>query len=76
MQKPLLGSICATRISTVFNPVAGTCGRETGLTKTLGELATVLGAVSLIVCQYFKFSDLFEEISAIAGTVDNESERE
>jgi hypothetical protein len=28
----------------------------------------------MIVCQYFKFSDLFEELSAIVGTGENESE--
>jgi hypothetical protein len=53
---------------------AGGVYQPEGLKNTLGELATVLGAVSLIVCQYFKFSDLFEEISAIVRTSDNESE--
>jgi hypothetical protein len=47
-----------------------------GLKNTLGELATVLGSVSLIVCRYFKFSDLFGEISAIVRTTDNGSESE
>ncbi len=53
---------------------AGGVYQPEGLKNTLGELATVLGSVSLIVCRYFKFSDLFEEVSSIVGTADNESE--
>ena len=52
---------------------AGGVYQPEGLKNALGELATVLGSVSLIVCQYFKFSDLFDDISAIVGTADNES---
>ena len=53
---------------------AGGVYQPEGLKRTLGELATVLGSVSMIICQYFRFSDLFEELSAIVGTADNESE--
>ncbi len=38
---------------------AGGVYQPEGLKNTLGELATVLGSVSLIICRYFKFSDLF-----------------
>jgi hypothetical protein len=51
----------------------GVCQPE-GLKNTLGELATVLGSVSLIVCEYFKFSDLFEKISALVESAGDESE--
>jgi hypothetical protein len=53
---------------------AGGVYQPEGLKNTLGELATVLGSVSLIVCRYFKLSDLSEEISAIVDTADNEVE--
>lgn len=39
--------------------------QQEGLERTLGELATVLGLVSMIVCKYFAFSDLFDEPSSI-----------
>jgi hypothetical protein len=55
---------------------AGGAYQPDGLRNTLGELATVLGSVSLIVCRYFKFFDLFEEISTIVGTGDKESEKD
>jgi hypothetical protein len=41
-----------------------------GLKKTLEELATILGQVSMIVCKYFEFSDLFKELCAIQGSAD------
>jgi hypothetical protein len=53
---------------------AGGVYQPEGLNNTLGELATVLGSVSLMVCAYFKFSDLFEEISAIVRIADDKSE--
>jgi hypothetical protein len=53
---------------------AGGVYQPEGLKNALGELATVLGSVSLLVCGYFKFSDLIEETSEIVGTADNESE--
>jgi hypothetical protein len=52
---------------------AGGVYQVQGLEVTLSELATVLGAVSLIVCRYFKFSDLFDEISAIVNSTQDES---
>ncbi len=36
-----------------------------GLNSTLEELATVLASVAMIVCGYFKFSDLLAEITAV-----------
>lgn len=39
--------------------------QEQGLDAALGELATVLTSVAMIVCRYFKFSDLFDEISTL-----------
>lgn len=45
-----------------------------GLKKSLNELATVLSSVSMIVCKYFGFSDLFGEIRAIAKPVGVQSE--
>ena len=39
--------------------------QEQGLDAALGELATVLTSVAMIVCRYFKFSDLFDEISRL-----------
>lgn len=52
---------------------AGGVYQPEGLKNTLGELATVLGSVSMIVCQYFNFSDLFEQLSEIVGSADDES---
>lgn len=52
---------------------AGGVYQPEGLMMTLGELATVLGSVSLIVCGYFKLNDLFDEISAILQTADDGS---
>jgi hypothetical protein len=37
--------------------------QEHGLDAALDELATVLTSVAMIVCRYFKFFDLFDEIS-------------
>ena len=45
-----------------------------GLNNTLGELATVLASVAMIVCGYFKFSDLLAEISAFVKSA-NEGPR-
>jgi hypothetical protein len=39
--------------------------QKDGMKKAFSELATVLCFVAMIVCRYFKFDDLFEEISAI-----------
>ncbi len=39
--------------------------QEQGLDAALSELATVLTSVAMIVCRYFKFSDLFDEISTL-----------
>jgi hypothetical protein len=39
--------------------------QEEGLTTTLGELATVLASVAMLVCGYFKLNDLLAEITAI-----------
>jgi hypothetical protein len=44
-----------------------------GLKRTLEELATVLGSVSMLVCKYFNFSDLFEEICAVAKSANGEA---
>lgn len=52
---------------------AGGVYEPEGLKNTLGEPASVLGSVSLIVCQYFKLSDLFDEISALVGAADYSS---
>ena len=37
--------------------------QEEGFNNVLDELATVLASVAMIVCRYFKFTDLFDEIS-------------
>src|SRR6266446_3806804 len=34
-----------------------------GLAKSINELATVLGFIAMLICGYFKFDDLFTEIS-------------
>jgi hypothetical protein len=49
---------------------AGGIYQPEGFRKTLAELATVLGAVSMIVCEYFKFPDLFQEICALIDSAD------
>ncbi len=51
---------------------AGGVYQPEGLRTTFGELATVLGAVALIVCGYFKFDDLFKEISGILDSDNKE----
>ena len=55
---------------------AGGVYQQEGLENTLGELATVLGTVSVIVSGYFKFSDLFEEISAMVHSADDKCDSE
>jgi len=40
----------------------GTCYQPEGYAKALGELATLLGGVAMMVCKYFKFQDLFDEL--------------
>ena len=51
----------------------GGCYQADGLRNTLGELATTLGSVTMIVCRYFQFDDLFDEIHAIVkGTAEGE----
>jgi hypothetical protein len=52
-------------------PYAGGVYQLEGLTKTLGEMATVLCSVAMIVCGYFKFADLLEEISRILDSADD-----
>ena len=52
---------------------AGGVYQPEGLKNALSELATVLGPVSMIVCQYFEFSDLFREISVIVDAADNDA---
>ena len=54
-------------------PYAGGVFQYEGLTKALDELATVLGSVALIVCEYFQFSDLSEEILALVRSVEESS---
>ncbi len=44
-----------------------------GLNNALAELATVLASVSMIVCGYFKFSDLLNEISTIVKSAHESS---
>ena len=44
-----------------------------GIKSALDELATFLASVAMIVSRYFKFDDLFEEISALLGRSDGES---
>ena len=51
-------------------PYAGGVFQYEGLTKALDELATVLGSIALIVCKYFQFSDLSEEILALVRSVE------
>jgi hypothetical protein len=53
---------------------AGPVYQREGLTITLGELATVIGSLSMLVCKYSKFDDLYDEIIGIlnrakSGTV-------
>lgn len=51
---------------------AGGVYQPEGLKHTLGELATTLGSISMIICQDFKFPDLFEEICAIVQPADDQ----
>lgn len=44
--------------------------------KTLGELATVAGTTAMIICQYFKFDDLFAEIDSHLREIANGNARE
>ena len=53
---------------------AGGIYQPDGLKEALSELATVVGAIAVVVCGYFKFSDLLAEISAILRSADNEQE--
>jgi len=55
-------------------PYAGGVYQLEGLTRALSELGTVLGAVALIVCKYFKFDDLFEEVCRIVEAPNEDPE--
>ena len=57
-------------------PVVGGIYQPEGLSTTLGELATLLGAVALIVCGYFKLADLSEEISTILASAEQQPDDE
>lgn len=46
-------------------PYAGGVYQIEGLAMAVSELGTVLGAVAMIVCKYFKFDDLFEAVCGI-----------
>jgi len=52
--------------------VGGTYQRS-GLENALGELGTVLGVTSLMICAFFKFDDLFAEISTLIDVMDSDS---
>ena len=43
-----------------------------GLNNALGELATVLASVAMIVCGYFEFPDLFSEISTFVRSANEQ----
>jgi hypothetical protein len=44
-------------------PMCGGHFQSEGLDEVLGQLVMVLGALSMFICRYFKFDDLFQEIS-------------
>jgi hypothetical protein len=46
-------------------PMCGGHFQLNGLDEALGQLATILGFLSMFVCKYFKFDDLFGEIKAL-----------
>ena len=48
---------------------AGGTFQPQGYATTLGELATVLASVAMIVCRYFKLDDLFAEIDCAIQAV-------
>ncbi len=48
---------------------AGGTFQPQGYASALDELATVLASVAMIVCRYFKFDDLFEEIRCAIDAV-------
>jgi hypothetical protein len=48
-------------------PTVGGVLQEDGFKNALGELTTALGMTALLICRYFGFTDLFDEISKIAG---------
>ena len=54
-------------------PFVGGAFQAEGYSSTLSELATVLGAVTLFICKYFKYDDLFEQIKAIAADADEDT---
>ena len=62
--------------NTIGRAHAGGVFQAEGLDVALSELATVLTSVAMIVCRYFKFSDLFEEISTLIGSVATEDDNE
>jgi hypothetical protein len=52
---------------------AGGVYQAEGLTRALSELGTVLGGVAIIVCGYFGFDDLSDEITRIADAANVEA---
>ncbi len=56
---------------------AGGVYQAEGFKTTLEELANILLPVSLIVCKYFEFSDLFNELAAVVdkASVEEESDK-
>ena len=55
-------------------PYVGGVFQANGYSSTLGELATVLVAVSLYISKYFDFDDLFEELTEIIRDSDKDAE--
>lgn len=57
-------------------PICGGIFQKSGADRSLAALATVLGMLSMFVCKYFKFDDLFDQISLCLDKgegVDNET---
>lgn len=44
-------------------PTVGSLYQASGLEKSIGELATGLGFTAMLICKYFEFDDLFDEIT-------------
>jgi hypothetical protein len=51
-------------------PMCGGFFQEKGLDEALGRLAAILGFLAMFVCKFFKFEDLFGEISSILRSDD------
>jgi hypothetical protein len=45
-------------------PLCGGMFQPKGLEKSLGQLVTAITALAMFICKYFKFDDLFKEITA------------